>query len=32
MLQHAKMTLGFGYELAFADFAKLEKGEEIGDL
>ncbi|CAK7562793.1 MAG: Leucine aminopeptidase 1 [Sporothrix epigloea] len=25
MLQHARLTLGFAYELAFADFDKLEK-------
>lgn len=27
MLQHARLTLAFGYELAFTDFAKLEKEE-----
>lgn len=33
MLQHARMTLAFGYELAFTDFAKLEKSENaMGDL
>ncbi|KAK3389621.1 hypothetical protein B0H63DRAFT_464062 [Podospora didyma] len=31
MLQHARLTLGFGYELAFADFAKLEKKAEYYD-
>jgi leucyl aminopeptidase len=30
MLQHARMTLAFGYELAFADFAALE-GPHHGD-
>jgi leucyl aminopeptidase len=28
MLQHARMTLAFAYELGFADFAALEAGEE----
>ncbi|KAK0715241.1 hypothetical protein B0H67DRAFT_237091 [Lasiosphaeris hirsuta] len=28
MLQHARLTLAFGYELAFTDFAKLEKYED----
>ncbi|KAK0721603.1 hypothetical protein B0T26DRAFT_643512 [Lasiosphaeria miniovina] len=28
MLQHARLTLGFGYELAFTDFAKLEKADD----
>ena len=35
MLQHARMTLAFGYELAFTDFAALEKGsvfDEMRDL
>lgn len=33
MLQHARMTLAFGYELAFADFAALEKEDtKMGDL
>ncbi|KAK5654514.1 hypothetical protein OQA88_7143 [Cercophora sp. LCS_1] len=33
MLQHARMTLAFGYELAFTDFAALEKSEQsMGDL
>ena len=35
MLQHARMTLAFAYELAFADFAELERAAEestIGDL
>ncbi|KAK1749518.1 leucine aminopeptidase 1 [Echria macrotheca] len=35
MLQHARMTLAFGYELAFTDFKALEKGhkdEEMRDL
>lgn len=33
MLQHARMTLAFAYELAFADFDKLEKkaGSSLGD-
>ncbi|KJR84375.1 bacterial leucyl aminopeptidase [Sporothrix schenckii 1099-18] len=29
MLQHARMTLGFVYELAFADFDKLEKSAGV---
>jgi len=33
MLQHARLTLAFGYELAFTDFATLEKeNEDMGDL
>lgn len=32
MLQHARMTLGLVYELAFTDFAKLEIEPEIGEL
>lgn len=33
MLQHARMTLAFGYELAFTDFEALEKeNEDMGDL
>lgn len=35
MLQHARMTLAFGYELAFTDFAALESGnssDDMGDL
>ncbi|KAK4213650.1 Leucine aminopeptidase 1 [Rhypophila decipiens] len=36
MLQHARLTLAFGYELAFTDFAKLEKKDRdsyySGDL
>lgn len=32
MLQHARMTLAFAYELAFADFPKLEKGAKHSDL
>ncbi|KAK3935441.1 hypothetical protein QBC46DRAFT_397551 [Diplogelasinospora grovesii] len=32
MLQHARMTLAFAYELANADFAKLEKEAYLGDL
>ncbi|KAJ9138428.1 Peptide hydrolase [Pleurostoma richardsiae] len=35
MLQHARMTLAFAYELGFTDFAKLKKGsasEEISEL
>ncbi|KAK3352581.1 hypothetical protein B0T25DRAFT_590446 [Lasiosphaeria hispida] len=28
MLQHARLTLAFGYELAFTDFAKLEKEKD----
>ncbi|KAK3400275.1 hypothetical protein B0T20DRAFT_408287 [Sordaria brevicollis] len=32
MLQHARMTLAFAYELAFADFPKLEKGSKHSDL
>ena len=31
MLQHARMTLAFTYELAFTDFAKL-KSETYGDM
>lgn len=31
MLQHAKMTLAFGYELAFTDFVKLE-GEDDANM
>ncbi|KAJ9133945.1 Peptide hydrolase [Coniochaeta hoffmannii] len=33
MLQHARLTLAFAYELAFADFDKLEKkaGSSLGD-
>jgi leucyl aminopeptidase len=33
MLQHARMTLAFAYELAFADFDKLEKNaaSSLGD-
>lgn len=30
MLQHARMTLAFGYELAFANFTELEKGGHHG--
>jgi bacterial leucyl aminopeptidase len=29
MLQHARMTLAFGYELAFADFEALEKKGKV---
>jgi hypothetical protein len=33
MLQHARMTTGFTYELAFTDFVKLEGKEAVpGDL
>lgn len=35
MLQHARMTLAFGYELAFTDFKALEQkqhGNVMGDL
>jgi len=34
MLQHARMTLAFTYELAFTNFPKLESEtrEEMGDL
>ncbi len=32
MLQHARMTLAFGYELAFTDFAALEEEIDMGDL
>lgn len=34
MLQHARMTLAFVYELAFTDFAKLksEPEPEMGEL
>jgi bacterial leucyl aminopeptidase len=32
MLQHARMTLAFGYELAFTDFAALESGSSFGDM
>lgn len=33
MLQHARLTLAFAYELAFTDFDKLEKkaGSSFGD-
>lgn len=33
MLQHARLTLAFAYELAFADFDALEKdaGSSLGD-
>ena len=31
MLQHARMTLAFVYELAFTNFAKLSE-EAIGEL
>jgi len=31
MLQHARLTLGFAYELAFTDFVKLEKGGKKDD-
>lgn len=36
MLQHARLTLAFGYELAFTDFKKLENKKQdnghAGDL
>lgn len=32
MLQHARMTLAFGYELAFTDFAALEKPDHSDAL
>ncbi|KAK0620554.1 hypothetical protein B0T14DRAFT_429164 [Immersiella caudata] len=32
MLQHARMTLAFGYELAFTDFAALESGSSFDNM
>lgn len=32
MLQHARMTLAFGYELAFTDFTALEKPDHSDSL
>jgi leucyl aminopeptidase len=32
MLQHARMTLAFGYELAFTDFPALEKPDHSDAL
>ncbi|KAK0643810.1 hypothetical protein B0T16DRAFT_332799 [Cercophora newfieldiana] len=32
MLQHARMTLAFGYELANTDFAALESGSSFDDM
>ena len=32
MLQHARMTLAFVYELAFTNFAKLKSEEAMGEL
>ncbi|KAJ4390566.1 Leucine aminopeptidase 1 [Gnomoniopsis smithogilvyi] len=32
MLQHARMTLAFAYELGFTNFAKLKSGEIVDEL
>lgn len=32
MLQHARMTLGLVYELAFTDFVKLESEAVVSEL